>query len=156
MPVAEIARRLDVTPSTVRDYLSDPDGRTSRARYRQEPRGVCTCCGGATAPRRGQTPAERCSRCAATARRVWSRQDVLGAYLDWWARFAVEPTSTDWNHSHAKRRGGEALARFHSRHWPTLTVVKRTFGGWAALQTSARAQRLASLDSHVAATDHLF
>jgi len=32
MRTAEIARRLGVAPSTVRDYLSDPDGQQARAR----------------------------------------------------------------------------------------------------------------------------
>ena len=39
MRTTEIAGRLGVTPSTVRDYLSDPDGELARAR-RQKPRGV--------------------------------------------------------------------------------------------------------------------
>jgi hypothetical protein len=51
----------------------------------------------------------------------------------------VQPTSTDWNHTHAHRRGGIALERFDCGRWPTLTVIARLFGRWSDLSAAARA-----------------
>jgi hypothetical protein len=64
---------------------------------------------------------------------------VIDAYLDWWGRFGEKPTSTDWNHTHARRRGGVALERFRCGRWPTLTVIARLFGRWSDLRAAAQA-----------------
>jgi hypothetical protein len=138
MRTAEIAGRLGVTPSTVRDYLSDPDGELARARRRGRPGGVCERCGRPTGPRRGRHAFVLCPRCATGKRASWSREEVIDAYLAWWARFGVEPTSTDWNHTHAHRRAGVWLERFRCGRWPTLTVIGRLFGRWSELAAAAR------------------
>jgi hypothetical protein len=138
MRTAEIARRLGVAPSTVRDYLSDPDGQQARARRQTRAREVCSRCGRRTGARRGRRAFLLCPRCAAATRAKWSREDVIDAYLAWSARFGVEPTSTDWNHTHAQRRGGVPLERFGSGRWPTLTVIARLFGRWSELAAAAR------------------
>jgi hypothetical protein len=138
MRTAEIAGRLGVTPSTVRDYLSDPNGELARARRQRRPGGVCERCGHPTGPRRGRHALVLCPRCAAAKRATWTREDAIDAYLDWFARFGVEPTSTDWNHTHAQRRGGVALERFRTGRWPTLTVIARLFGRWSDLAAAAR------------------
>lgn len=138
MGTAEIARRLGVSTSTVRGYLSDPDGHRARARRESRPRGTCARCGQRTGVRRGARVFALCPRCAAAERADWTRAAVIAAYLDWWARFDAEPTSTDWNHTHARRRAGAALDRFRARRWPTLTVVARLFGQWSELRAAAR------------------
>lgn len=138
MRTTEIAGRLGVTPSTVRDYLSDPDGKLARARRRRRPGGVCERCGRPTSPRRGRRAFVLCPRCATGKRANWSREEVIDVYLAWSARFGVEPTSTDWNHTHAQRRGGVPLERFGSGRWPTLTVIARLFGRWSELAAAAR------------------
>lgn len=138
MRTAEIAGRLGVTPSTVRDYLSDPDGELARARRQRRRGGVCERCGRPTGPRRGRRAFVLCPRCATGKRANWSREDVIDAYLAWSARCGVEPTSTDWNHTHAQRRGGIARERFRSGRWPTLTVIARLFGRWSELAAAAR------------------
>lgn len=140
MRTAEIARRLGVAPSTVRDYLRDPDGQQARGRRQSHARGVCSRCGQRTGARRGRRVFLLCPRCAAATRAKWDQAAVIDCYLNWWARFGVEPTSTDWNHTHARRRAGVALERFQAGRWPTLTVIKRLFGNWSALTTAARAR----------------
>ena len=135
----EIARRLEVAPGTISDYMVDPTGQRARARRQRRPPGRCQGCGCATGPDRGDRHFTSCPRCASTRRVEWCREDVIDAYLDWWARFGVEPSSTDWNHTHARRRGGAALVRFHSRRWPTLTVVNRLIGPWSHLVAEVRA-----------------
>jgi len=140
MPTAEVARRLGVSPSTVRAYLNDPDGTRARARRRVAPHGQCGQCGSPTGPARGERRFALCPTCAAASRATWTPASALAAYLDWWARFGRQPTSTDWNHTHALRLGDQALARFRARPWPTTTVICRLFGGWRALAEAARAQ----------------
>ena len=140
MRTTEIAGRLGVTPSTVRDYLSDPDGDLARARRQKRPGGVCGRCARPTGSNRGQRAFVLCPRCAAASRATWTREDVIDAYLDWWSRFGVEPTSTSWNHTHARRRGGVAWQRFGCGRWPTLTVIARLFRRWSELTAAARAR----------------
>jgi hypothetical protein len=135
---AEIAARLGVSTSTVRDYLSDPDGERARARRQAGGRGVCAQCGCSTAPSRGTRRFGLCARCAGASRATWTSPSVVDAYTDWWGRFGVQPTSADWNHTHAVRRGGVALQRFRSRRWPTMTVIVRLFGGWSQFSAVAR------------------
>jgi len=141
MRTRDIARRLEVAPATVRDYLGDPSGQRARARRLRRPPGSCQRCGCATGPDRGARQFALCPRCAADERADWQRDDVIDAYLDWWTRFGEEPSSTDWNHTHATRRGGVALACFSSRCWPTMTVVHRLLGPWSQLAAEARARR---------------
>lgn len=138
LSTSDIARRLEVAPGTVRGYIVDPTGQGARARRQRRPRGRCQGCGCATGPDRGERRFAWCPRCAPKGRADWDRVEVIDAYLDWWARFGVEPSSTDWNHTHARRRGGSALSRFLSRRWPTLTVVRRLIGPWSLLVTEAR------------------
>jgi hypothetical protein len=134
----EIARRLEVAPGTISDYMVDPTGQRARARRQRRPSGRCQGCGCDTGPDRGDRHFTWCPRCASKERIEWCREDVIDAYLDWWARFGREPSSTDWNHTHADRRGGAALLCFHSRRWPTLTVVNRLIGPWPRLVAEVR------------------
>jgi hypothetical protein len=135
---SEIARRLGVSPSTVRSYLADPDGGHARARWKARPRGRCKRCSRPTGAPRGKRAFALCALCAAAERASWTRADVLAAYLRWQTSFGRPPTSTDWSHTHARRRGGTALERFRSGRWPTPTVVARLFGGWPALRNAVR------------------
>jgi hypothetical protein len=139
MKTREIAERLGVTASTVRDYLCDPDGTKARARRSISECGRCQCCGAQTGRPRGQHVFSLCTRCAPAHRARWTRDSVISAYITWRARFAAEPMSTDWNQTHATRRGGLALERFLSGHWPTSTVIGRLFGDWSGLRQAARA-----------------
>jgi hypothetical protein len=140
MKTSEIARRLGVTASTVRDYLSDPDGMKAKARENIREPGRCERCGAQTGSPRGERVFLLCARCASAGRRRWTHDSVIGAYDSWCIRFGAEPTSTDWNRSHATRRGGPARERYVSGQWPTSTVIGRLFGDWPGLREAARAK----------------
>lgn len=138
LSTSDVARRLGVAPSTVRDYLSDPDGQQARTRRSRQPKGKCRSCGHETGARRGRREFSLCARCSSVRRTRWTREAVIHLYLDWRARFGAEPTSTDWNHTHSLRRGGTAIERFNSGNWPTTTVVVRLFGRWSELANATR------------------
>jgi AcrR family transcriptional regulator len=138
MTTSEVARRLGVTASTVRDYLSDPDGIKSQGRRRRT--GRCASCGAQTGRPRGERVFSLCARCAPRRRTRWTRDSVISAYITWHNRFGTDPVSTDWNRTHATRRGGLALERYRSGRWPTSTVIVRLFRDWAGLQHASRAQ----------------
>jgi hypothetical protein len=60
---------------------------------------------------------------------------VLDAMRAWRARYGRLPSSYDWSHTHARRRGGEALERLREGDWPSSSVVTDVYGSW----TEARA-----------------
>jgi hypothetical protein len=138
MATRDIADRLAVAPSTIRDYLSDPDGTKARARRTSRPPGECAFCGDATGPSRGSRVFSQCRGCAGSSRAQWTRESAIAAYRDWWARFCMAPTSTDWNRTAAFRRGESAVARFSSGRWPTSSVIVRLFGSWGQFIAAAR------------------
>jgi hypothetical protein len=127
--IAEIAGRLGRSPATVKAYFYDPTGQKARgvkARYV----GVCRGCGAYTQPRNGKGDAYAyCKRCHLGAiKRRWTRELVLAAMREWRGRYRRLPTSSDWSRNHARRRGGEALARLAEGEWPAASVVSRLFG----------------------------
>ena len=89
--------------------------------------------GPARAPRRRRTSAA-CHPGAIERR--WTRGLVLGAMLDWHSRYGRLPTSYDWSQTHARRRGGEALARLAGGEWPAASVVTEVFGSWNAARAA--------------------
>lgn len=150
---AEVARRLGVARSTVRGYLSDPDGTRERARRARAPRGRCEQCSAATGPARGERKFSLCARCSPRSRAVWTIDSVLGAYEAWWLMSGQPPTSTDWSRTHAARRGGTSLERFLVGHWPTASVVVRLFGSWPRLRAAgAISHQARSSPEHVPAS----
>ena len=70
----------------------------------------------------------------------WTTEGVLDAMCDWRGRYERLPTSYDWSSTHARRRGGEAVARLAEGEWPAASVVTRLFGTWGAARAVA-AQR---------------
>jgi hypothetical protein len=72
--------------------------------------------------------------------RRWTRQLVLDAMLEWSARFGRLPSSYDWSRTHARRRGGEALARLGEGDWPSASVVAGIYGSWRAARMAAANQ----------------
>ena len=50
--------------------------------------------------------------------------------LAWRERYGRLPSSYDWSRTHARRRGGEALARLGTANWPSASVVSDVFGSW--------------------------
>ena len=109
----------------------DPTGEKARA-VKARYQGVCRGCGAYTQPRNGKGDAYAyCKAChpGAIARR-WTPELVLEAMREWRVRYGRGPSSYDWSRTHARRRGGEALARLAQGEWPAASVVTRLFGTW--------------------------
>ena len=135
----EISEHLGVAPSTVNNYLTDPDLSKQRARRRRYS-GACVDCGAATdgsdGPGKGK---ERCSDCSpaahGVARKVWTVEAVIDAIQDWAEEYGEPPRQIDWNPHVARKRGQEALARrFEDARgcWPASSTVVRACGSWNA------------------------
>jgi AraC-like DNA-binding protein len=138
LSIQEIARRLGRAPATVKAYLYDPTGERARevkARYR----GVCRGCGALTAARNGKGDAyEYCWRCRpGAAEPRWTRELVREAMRTWEGRYGTAPSSYDWSRTHARRRGGDALARLQEGDWPAPGTVTQLYGTWAAARGDA-------------------
>jgi AraC-like DNA-binding protein len=133
LSIAQIAVRLGRTPATVKGYFYDPTGEKARA-VKARYVGVCRGCGAYTQPRNGKGDAYAyCKRCHPGAiERRWTRERVLAAMREWRQCYGQLPSSYDWSRTHARRRGGEALARLARGDWPAATVVTGLFGTWAA------------------------
>jgi hypothetical protein len=135
--IAEIARLLDQAPATIKAYLYDPTGeraRATKARYR----GTCESCGAPTSGADGRGRASRhCQRCKpqSVPRRV--RESVSAAHRRWYERYGFIATTYDWSGTHARRRGGPALARYESGDWPSGPVIRRLYGSVANARADA-------------------
>ena len=141
LSVREIADRLGRSPATVNAYFYDPTGEKARA-VKARYQGVCRGCGAYTQPRNGKGDAYAyCKACHPGAIECrWTRRRVLGAMLEWRARYGRLPSSYDWSRTHARRRGGEALARLSAGDWPSASAVSGVYGSWRAARTAAANQ----------------
>lgn len=52
-------------------------------------------------------------------------------------RYGFVASSYNWSGSHARRRGGTALARYESGDWPTGPVIRRLYGSAANARADA-------------------
>ena len=138
LSIAEIARRLGRAEATVKAYLYDPTGEKARAVKRRY-QGVCRGCGAPTAARGGKGDAyEYCKGCHPGAiEPTRTRECVRGSMREWRQRYGRPPSSTDWSHTHAVRRGGEALKRFRDGDWPPPSTVIDMYSTWAAALADA-------------------
>ena len=103
LSITQIAERLGRSPATVKAYFYDPTGgkaRAVKARYV----GVCRGCGAYTQARNGKGDAYAyCKACHPGAiERRWTRDRVIGAMLEWRARYGQLPSSYDWSRTHAR------------------------------------------------------
>lgn len=135
---AQIGDRLGRSEATVKGYFYDPTGakaKAVKARYQ----GACKRCGAPTQPRNGKGDAYRyCKACHPGAIQPrWTRAGVLEAMRAWERRHGRPPSSYDWSRTHARRRGGAALASLQEGQWPTPATVSDLFGSWAAARQLA-------------------
>jgi hypothetical protein len=144
LSIAQIADRLGRPPATIKAYYV-PTGEKVRA-VKARHVGVCRGCGAYTQPRNGKGDAYAyCKACHPGAiERRWTRERVLAAMTEWRSRYGRLPTSYDWSRTHARRRGGEALARLAQGGWPAASVVTRLFGTWSGVRVVA-AQRVGEM-----------
>ena len=100
---------------------------------------MCRGCGAYTQPRNGKGDAYAyCKACHPGAiERRWTRERVLDAMREWRARYGRLPSSYDWSHTHARRRGGEPLERLVTGDWPSASAVSGVYGSWKAARTAA-------------------
>jgi hypothetical protein len=112
MSIAQIAERLGRAPATVKGYFYDPGGEKARA-VKARYQGVCRGCGAPTQARNGKGDAyEYCKCCHPGAiATAWTPARVFDAMRAWQSRYGRLPSSYDWSRTHARRRGGQALAR---------------------------------------------
>jgi AraC-like DNA-binding protein len=138
LSIAQIAERLGRSPTTIKAYFYDPTGEKARA-VKARYVGVCRGCGAYTQPRNGKGDAYAyCKACHPGAiERRWTRGRVLGAMLEWRARYGRLPSSYDWSRTHAHRRGGEPLERLRAGDWPSASAVSGVYGSWGAARTVA-------------------
>src|SRR4051794_23535144 len=135
--IAQIAHLLDRAPATVRGYLHDPTGAKAKAR-KASYAGTCERCGAPTSGADGKGRASpHCQRCKPQSRARWTRETVRGAHRFWRERFGFTASSLDWSGTHARRRGGAALARYRGARWPSQSVIRRLYGTPAAARADA-------------------
>ena len=138
LSIRQIADRLGRSPATIKAYFYDPTGakaRAVKARYQ----GVCRGCGAATQARNGKGDAyEYCKAChPGAAARALTRGAVRVAMRRWRSLYAAAPSSYDWSRTHARERGGDALARLSAGTWPAPATVIDLYGSWAAARADA-------------------
>jgi AraC-like DNA-binding protein len=138
LSIAQIADRLGRSPATVKAYFYDPTGEKARA-VKARYQGVCRGCGADTQPRNGKGDAYAyCKACHPGAiERRWTRDLVVDAMREWRDRYKRLPSSYDWSRTHARQRGGEALARLSAGDWPSPSVVTGVFGSWKVARAEA-------------------
>jgi hypothetical protein len=138
LSVAEIARRLGRAPATVKGYLYDPTGEKARA-VKARYQGVCRGCGAATTARNGKGDAYAFCKCChpGAIEPRWTRERVREAMRAWRTRYGAPPSSYDWSRTHARRRGGTALARLGEGEWPAPGTVSDRYGTWDAARADA-------------------
>jgi AraC-like DNA-binding protein len=141
LSIAEIADRLGRSPATIKAYFYDPTGEKARA-VKARYQGVCRGCGASTQPRNGKGDAYAyCKACHPGAiERRWTHERVLVAMRTWRELHRRISSSYDWSRTHARRRGGDALARLAVEAWPAASVVTDIFGTWAAARAAASGQ----------------
>jgi hypothetical protein len=139
MSIAQIAARLGRAPATVKGYFYDPGGEKARA-VKARYQGVCRGCGAPTQARNGKGDAyEYCKLCHPGAIATeWTPARVLDAMRAWQSLYGRLPSSYDWSRIHARRRGGQALARLEDGDWPPAIVVGDMYGSWEAARAAAR------------------
>ena len=77
------------------------------------------------------------------------------AMIEWRSRYGRLPTSDDWSRTHARRCGGEAVARLAEGEWPAASFVTRLFGTLSAAR-AASAEQAGEMTSEPASASESF
>ena len=144
MSIAQIARRLGRSPSTIRGYLYDPDGAKAR-RIKDSYGGTCSRCG---APTSGSGPSHArrvCARCNGRSSAKWQPRRIEEALRAWFERYGRQASTCDLSYAYARARapsdGGTRLRRLREGWdggpWPPASVVRYHYGTVALANQAA-------------------
>lgn len=150
---AAIAVALGISTSYARQLYVDPQGAADRARkdsYRQP----CPSCGrlmdGSNGRRGGPTLCSTCRSIDIHDSRLWTREQVIAAFLKFHRVVGRAPSASDiygltasWRHRWSLERLAEleSIAALDIR-LPTICTVRREFGSWAAAVEASGLPRL--------------
>jgi hypothetical protein len=138
VPSPEIARRLGISHSYVRDILTDPAGVKTKQR-KASYAGSCVECGAPTDGANGRAAAPlRCTDCAHEQQhrdRHWTRQRVIEAFTEFAERNGRSPSATDFSPAliagrFSPEREAEAVRAYATGRYPSPTIVARELGSW--------------------------
>jgi hypothetical protein len=113
----QIAERLNLAPSTVSTYVSDPELAKQRTRRRGYA-GRCIDCGSATSGDRPGNPLARCPRCAHVMQLKWTRATIIEVLLRVAREEGRRPTAADF------------VSRPSARSLPALGTIQKRFGSF--------------------------
>ena len=131
VPVARIAEKYGVTPSTVYDWLSDVDATRAAARKQRYRGKRCASCGAPTSAAADAAQPARCPACSYGQRRRWTRERIIEELRAARDAFGRIPTASDFHRDRVSRRGPQAVERFE-RVGLSQSQVTRRFGSWKA------------------------
>lgn len=114
----EIAGRLGLGYTTIRNALADPDN-SKRARRRQTYQGKCLDCGATTYSDGTSRPSPRCGPCAVEANRVYDRDSIIEVIREFARIHGRPPLATEW------LRRGDVEPQIY------VHTCQTVFGSWA-------------------------
>lgn len=138
MTSREIAASIGLSYSTVRNYISDPDGTKDRDRKRSYG-GTCQVCGAPTDGSNGAASAPRfCIHCLPREPRKWPAERIIAAIQQWARDHGEPPAMKDWDPWAAsvtlgdEDRGRRARRLIKAGVIPWMTTAVERFGSWNA------------------------
>lgn len=114
----EIAERLGLKETSIRNALADPDN-SKRAKRRENYQGQCGDCGTTTYSDGTSRPSERCPSCAAKDNRKWTCENVIEVIQEFARIHGRPPLATEWL---------RALKEPHV----SVGTCQALFGSWAS------------------------
>lgn len=144
----EVARRLGVSMSALRNARNDPDGQKQRAR-RDSYMGTCIDCGAETRSDGTSQPSPRCIECAPLAARIWTEESIIEALQEFARRYGKRPSAADFAPALARQimarvsedkrpRYQEMADRFErDACWPWTHTITERFGSFPAALEAA-------------------
>jgi len=139
LTIADIARRLGRSPSTVAKYFTDPTATKARER-KHAYRGTCATegCENPTSAGDGRGRArEHCRSCENASRRVHTENSVIEILRRFEAETGRRARSSDFHPTRARQAGGETWERYE-RFRLALATIRRVFtGGFPAAAAAA-------------------
>jgi AraC-like DNA-binding protein len=154
LTIADIARRLGRSPSTVAKYFTDPTATKARER-KHAYRGICATegCENPTSAGDGRGRArEHCRNCENASRRVHTENNVIEILRRFEAETGRRARSSDFHPTRAHHAGGETWERYQ-RFGLALATIRRVFTGGFPAAAAAAYGTVAARDTPAQPTD---